>query len=278
VSVFGSGDRLTSPQASDSQPHELPEIRFHPTARPWEPVDAPKDVLLDHLDAAVHALAPLPHWNDRDPGDALNGAIIDPYTRDEVQYATPLFAFNVATLLAHGRAADLVTPGLRALDRAARDISTGQANDHHGEFFAAPMVKALRTFEAPRARHPEITAETIEAWRRRLRAPRTLFMNLKVKQNWRAFAMRGEWLRQREGFITDGVDWIESCWLDRDQGHQRERFRRDLDRYELDPHFFLDRDDSADPETADRPVEATIAGRRHRLAPFTPLEIGREEP
>ena len=38
-----------------------------------------------------------------------NGAIIDPYNKVEVQYATPLFAFNVATLLAQGRAADALT-------------------------------------------------------------------------------------------------------------------------------------------------------------------------
>jgi hypothetical protein len=77
-------------------------------------VNAPKSDLLDHLDAAVHALAPLQYWNERNPADVRNGAIIDPYNKAEVQYATPLFAFNVATLLSQGRAADLVKPGVRA--------------------------------------------------------------------------------------------------------------------------------------------------------------------
>ena len=74
-------------------------------------------------------------------------------------------------------------------------------------------------------------------------------MSLKVRQNWRTFAMKGEWLRQQEGFISDGVPWIEKCWTDQDEGHQRERFRRDLDKYKLDPHFFFYHDDTAKPET-----------------------------
>ena len=124
-----------SAQAGDSQPGYLPDMRFHLTARPWEPVDAPKSDLLDHLDAAIHALAPLQYWNEHDPDDVKNGAIIDPYNGKEVQYATPMFAFNVATLLSQGRAEDLVKPGVRALDRASRNIATGFANDYHGEFF-----------------------------------------------------------------------------------------------------------------------------------------------
>jgi hypothetical protein len=239
----------TPAQTSDSRPSYLPDIRFHLTARPWEPVNAPRSDLIDHLDAAVHALAPLQYWNARNPADVRNGAIIDPYNHAEVQYATPLFAFNVATLLSQGRAADLVTPGTRALDRATLNISTGPANDYHGEFFAGPMVKALRIYESLRAKYPEITADRVKTWRRRMHAPRTLFMNMKVKQNWRTFAMRGEWLRQQEGFISDGVAWIEGDWTEKDEGHQRERFRRDLDQYKLDPHFFFYHDDTADPET-----------------------------
>jgi len=148
-----------SSRAWDSEPSYLPDVRFHLTARPWVPVNVPTSDLVRQLDEAVHALAPLQYWNEGNPADVRNGAILDPYNgRKEVQYATPLFAFNVATLLSQGRAADLLKTGIRALDRATLNISTGPANDHHGEFFAAPMVKALRIYESLQKKYPEITA------------------------------------------------------------------------------------------------------------------------
>ncbi len=79
-----------------------------------------------------------------------------------------------------------------------------------------------------------------------------------MRQNWRTFAMKGEWLRQQDGYIGDGVEWIEADWLNPVEGGQRERFRRDLDQYHLDPHFFFYHDNrpgsgsaytGADPET-----------------------------
>jgi hypothetical protein len=233
----------------DSQPPYLPEIRWHLTARQWRPVNAPKSELLDRMEKALRAMAPLQYWNENNAADITNGSIIDPFDKKEIQYATPMFAFNVATLLTEGRAPDLITPGVRALDRATLNISDGPANDWHGEFFCAPMVKAIRMYEALRDKFPEITAERLKTWKERMRAQRTAFMNMKVKQNWRTFAMKGEWLRQQDGYITDGVAWNEANWTQPDEGAQRERFRRDLDRYGLNPNFFFYHDDTADPET-----------------------------
>lgn len=233
----------------ESFPQYLPEIRWHLTARPWQPVDAAKSQWLDQLETAVRAMAPLQYWNEADPKDVKNGGLIDPYEKKEVQYGTPMFAFNVAMLLAEGRAADLVTPGVRALDRSALNISMGKANDNHGEFFAAPMVKALRLYESLQAKFPEITAERLTTWKARLKTGRTAFMNMNVRQNWRTFAMKGEWLRHQDGYISDGVAWNEANWLQKAEGGQRERFREDLDRYGMKPHFFLYHDHGADPET-----------------------------
>lgn len=234
----------------DSLPAYLPEIRFHLTARPWQPVNTPESEEFDRLEAAVRSLSPFQHWNESDPRDVKNGALIDPYTGKEIQYATPLFSFNVAALLSAGRAADLATYGVRALDRATRDISDGKANDYHGEFFAAAMVKALRIYESLQAKYPQqITAERLKIWKGRMKTPRTVFMDLKVRQNWRTFAMKGEWLRQQDGYISDGVRWNEANWLSKVEGGQRERFREDLDRYGMKPHFFLYHDHGADPET-----------------------------
>lgn len=232
-----------------SVPAYLPEVRFHLTARPWQAVDQSVEDWLGPLDAATHAMAPLQYWNASDANDKLNGAILDPFDKKELQYGTPLFAFNVAALLSFGCAADLAEAGARALDRATLDISDGPATDWHGEFFTSPMVKAIRLFEAARRKHPAITAARLKTWKERMQAKRTTFMNMKVKQNWRTFAMKGEWLRQQDGFIADGVRWIEANWTEAAEGGQRERFRRDLDKYGLEPHFFLYHDDTADPET-----------------------------
>jgi hypothetical protein len=236
-------------QESTSVPADLPDFRWHLTARPWQPVNAPESELLDPMERAITAMAPLQYWNAGDPKDVKNGAIIDPYDKKELQYGTPLFAFNVATLLTKGRAAELAEPAARAMDRCTLNISTGPAVDWHGEFFCAPMVKAIRLLESVKARHPAITDERLRTWKERMKAKREAFMNMKVKQNWRTFAMKGEWLRQQDGYIGDGVKWNEANWLRPEEGGQRERFRRDLDKHGLKPHFFLYHDDTADPET-----------------------------
>jgi len=215
---------LRADNSPASLPPDLPEFHWHLTARPWQPVNAPKSELLDRMDKAMHAMVPLQYWNENDPGNKINGAIIDPFDKKEIQYATPLFAFNVATLLTEGRAADLVTSGVRALDRATLNISTGPANDYHGEFFCAPMVKAIRMYESLQSKYPEITSERLKIWKERMKTPRKVFMNMNVKQNWRTFAMKGEWLRQQDGYISDGVDWNEENWTQAGEGFQRSAF------------------------------------------------------
>lgn len=250
LAACGPLQAQTPQGAPGSVPADLPEFRWHLTAHPWQPVNAPRSELVDQMDKAIHAMAPMQHWNATNASDKLNGAIIDPFDHKPVQYGTPLFAFNVATLLREGRCADLVEPAARAMDHATIDISDGMATDHHGEFFCAPMVKALRVFDSMQARFPDIlTPARVAAWKQRMKTPRASFMALNVKQNWRTFAAKGEWLRQQDGYISDGVPWIEACWTQKSEGGQRERFRRDLDQYHLEPHFFLYHDDTADPET-----------------------------
>jgi hypothetical protein len=249
---------LLAAEKRTSVPADLPDFHWHLTARPWHPINMPESELLDQIEKAIRAMVPMQYWNATDPGDKKNGSIIDPIDKKEIQYGTPMFAFNVATLLTKGRAADLVVPGIRALDRATLNIFTGKANDSHGEFFCAPMVKAIRLFEALQPKYPQITIEKLKNWKQRMKAKRNVFMELRVRQNWRTFAMKGEWLRQQDGYINDGVNWIEADWLNPVEGGQRERFCRDLDEYHLRPHFFFYHDNrpasssaytGADPET-----------------------------
>jgi len=235
-----------------SLPSTAPDLPFHLTARPWQPVDAPKSELLDRVEAVVRALAPLQYYNNADPNDVGNGAIRDPYywTNIEIQYATPYFAFAAATALSEGRCADLITQAVRAMDRCTLDISDGPATDGHGEFFTAPMVKALRLFTALKSQYPDqITDAKIALWRTRMTTVRNTFMAMSVIQNWRTYASKGEWLRHQEGLISDGPAWIEGNWLTTGGGHQRERFLRDSLTYNLSPSFSLYHDETSLPET-----------------------------
>lgn len=225
-----------------SVPSTLPNLPYHLTSRPWHAVEDSLDGVKQQLDDAMHALAP--------QQDAKSGIIIDLYEKKEVQYSTPLFAFNVATLLNLGRASDLAEAGAKALDACTNDIATGMANDYHGEFYCAPMCKAIRLFEKVSNKFPQVvTKERVAEWKKRMSLPREKFMSLRVRQNWRTFAMKGEWLREQDGYIKDGTKWNELCWTSKVEGGQRERFFRDKEQYKISPYFLMYHDDTADPET-----------------------------
>ena len=95
----------------------------------------PESELLDQMEKALRAMAPMQYWNAADPHDKRNGAIIDPIDKREIQYGTPLFAFNVATLVT--KAAQPICSAGIPLDKATLNIATGRANDSHGEFSRA---------------------------------------------------------------------------------------------------------------------------------------------
>jgi len=250
IGLLGLALRLPAAESTSSLPADLPDFHWHLTARPWHPVATPRGDWLAQMDRAVHVLAPCQYWNRANTSDPTNGAIIDPCDHREIQYGTPMFAFNVAVLLTEGRGSDLVTNGVRALDRASLNIATGFANDGHGEFFCAPMVKAVEMYEKLQPRYSTvITPDRLAAWQERLRTPRPAFMHLMVRQNWRTFAMKGEWLRQRDGYITDGVPWIERSWTNWIEGDQQSRFLSDRDDYHLNPFFNLYHDSRPGPAT-----------------------------
>jgi hypothetical protein len=243
---------LAATAKGQSRQDTSPEVRFHLTARPWAPVNQPKAELLDRVDRIIHALATLQYYNAKDAKDIGNGSIIDPYNAAEWQYSTAYFAFATATALSQGRAADLIDQGARAMDRATLEVATGSVPQNHGEFVVAPTMKALRLFQSMQTRgmFPDsITPDRLAKWKSRMSAPREKFMNMGVLQNWRTYASKGEWLRQQDGLISDGVAWIESNWLTPSGGSQRARFRRDADQYGISPYFLTYHDDTGDPET-----------------------------
>ncbi len=183
-------------------------IPYHLTARPWRPFDAPEPTHLDLVEGLCRFMAR--HQDER-------GAIVDPLLKREHQYATPYFAFAVSVLAHEGRAADLLEHGIQAMEHATGCLARGHAAipDGHGEFFLAPLTRASHFY------HDHVPLETVARWRRRLRTPLDKVIqgrHLKIN-NWRTYAMKGEWLRCRAGLVPRprAVRFIEAAWLNHTQ-------------------------------------------------------------
>jgi Carbohydrate binding module (family 6) len=225
---------------SAGESETLPDMRWHLTARPWTPVNQSKTELLDRVDAIVHAMALYQN--------SSTGAIIDPYKAQEWQYSTPYFTFASATALSAGRASDLITNATLAMDRATYEVANNAVPQSHGEFVAAPIMKALRLFKAMYAKglYPaQITSARIATWNSRMSTTRATFIHSGLDINWMTYASKGEWLRQQDGLITDGTAWIETKWSEK----QRSRFTRDKETYGASPYYYIYHDDTCDPET-----------------------------
>ena len=140
-------------------PEGLPRLPFHLTARPWKPLDMPREEYLDAIEGVCRFT--VRHQDAR-------GAVIDAFLRREHQYSTPYFAFAVGTLIHAGRADDLLDHGVGGDGPRHASASPGAAPgipDAHGEFFLASLPGALELYEG------HVPAETIDRWRRRMGTP-----------------------------------------------------------------------------------------------------------
>src|SRR5688572_15544748 len=145
----------TPGQAQVAVPTHLPEIRYHLTARPWQPLAVPASQYLDRIEGVVRYEATLQN---------AAGAIIDPVKNQEWQYATPYYANALGALLSAGRAQDLLTSGVAAMNSASSQMAQGNTAipQQHGNFFVAPMADALSLYA------PFVPASQITTWRNRM--------------------------------------------------------------------------------------------------------------
>jgi len=221
-------------------PDSGPVVRtgYHLTGRPWKPLEIPRERYLDTVEGVCRFSSR--HQN-------AEGAIIDPFLKREHQYATPYFAHAVGTLVAVGRARDLLPYGVKAMEHATACFGGGRNSipDQHGEFFIAALTEALEIYA------PLVPAETLARWKERLRKPRADVIG-KNSNNWETYVMKGEWLRSQAGLVerADAVKAIEQAWAT----HQRDRF--------CPAPWFVYHDRTSDPDTLS--VEAV--GRGNVLA------------
>ncbi|WP_018615328.1 Ig-like domain-containing protein [Segetibacter koreensis] len=200
---------VTSEAAS---PSSLPNVNYHLTARAWKALNISRDAYLTKVEGVVREIAKLQN---------SSGAIIDSYAHRETQYSTPYFAYAVGALISTGRAVDLLSAGVAAMNSATSDLAGGTASvpDGHGEFFIAPLSSAI-TFYAP-----HVSAAQLQIWKTRMAKPIAGILSART-QNWRTYAMKGEWSRAVNGYVNKdtAINWIENSWINT----QRFRFLSNL--------------------------------------------------
>lgn len=196
-------------------PSTLPALPCDYTPPGWQPLAIPRSAYLDEVEALVRFA--VRHQD-------ASGAIIDPLLEREHQYSTPYFAFAAGALLHEGRVADLKEAAGRAMDHSTASFAQGADGipDRHGEFFIAPLVGALELYE------DLVPHSKIDQWRERLRTP--IYDVIEGPQvhrnNWRTYAMKGEWLRAQAGLADRDktYDFIRYAWY---EVSQRERILYD---------------------------------------------------
>lgn len=196
--LIGQSVKLQAQEALN--PAYMPDVRYHLTARPWEPLNTSRTKYLDKVEEIVRQIVKYQN---------LSGAIIDPYAKTEIQYSTPYFANAVGTLISAGRALDLLANGILAMNSATLDIAQGSDSipDNHGEFFIAPLTSAIPLYTS------HVSDELISLWQKRLATPIEDIIRNR-DHNWRTYAMKGEWLRAKSGYVdkANALSWIEDSW------------------------------------------------------------------
>ena len=184
-------------------PESLPEIKYHLTFPDWQPLETPRESYLD----AVKGIVDVAHrFQDK------SGAIIDPFLQREHQYSTPYYAFAVATLVDSGYAPEMLPSGVLAMEKALTDFSKGNNSipDRHGEFYIAALAEAMALYKN------HIPRKKYQKWVEMVATPLDSIWDGigSHLNNWRTYAMKGEWARATHGFIDkrEITAFIENNW------------------------------------------------------------------
>lgn len=218
-------ERLESRALMSVSPSAYPDVDFTLTPDAITQTGVTRASILDRLERVVRAQAK--YQNSA-------GAIIDPFAKREVQYSTPYFAAACATLIAAGRATDLLAKASLAMERATACYAGGKTAipDQHGEFYLYPLAEAYKQLRA------KVPAATASRWLTRMGTPISSVIT-GLDWNWRSYAMKGAWALYGVGAIsrTEAVNFIETGWTT----CQRDRVANDA--------WNLYHDDTSDPDT-----------------------------
>ncbi|MGI8906953.1 MAG: glycoside hydrolase family 88/105 protein [Candidatus Sumerlaeaceae bacterium] len=128
-----------------------------------------------------------------------NGAIIDPYRKEEFQYSTPCFAFAAAELVVNAGRSDLLEPAAKAMDWSVQTLSQRQAASAHEDFFAPQLGHGLPLLK------PLVSAERYARWTKQIADfdPWYVYRFAPGRGNWNIVALSGEYLLHKLGVRKD---------------------------------------------------------------------------
>jgi len=182
-------------QATDALPVNLPVDPWHLTARPWAPVSVSPSDDLDRIESECR------YWLKQQNS---SGAIIDPYTKTEVEYTTPYYAAAVATLLNAGRITTsdpLYASGVLAMNHSISTItSAGRVN-----FFLPALTESLSLFKSA------VSTAQYNTWFGEMS---NVFPDQGSGNNWEDYYMKGIWQQAKLGLISTSTATtiIENTW------------------------------------------------------------------
>jgi hypothetical protein len=138
-------------------------------------------------------------WKRHQNGD---GAIIDPYRKEEFQYSTPCFAVAAAALVEYSGRKDLLEPAAKAMDWATLRLSQRKGASAHEDFYPPPLAHALPLLKG------KVDAARFAKWEENLRSFDPARTYRQRGGNWNVVALSGEWLFHKMGLRPDTA-WIE---------------------------------------------------------------------
>lgn len=137
-----------------------------------------------------------------------DGAIIDPYRGEEVQYATPCFAYAASVLARHDDRTDLIGPASRAMNWASQALATRTAANGHEDFFPVPIALSLALLDGL------VHRGTLDTWRQTLAGfdPMKTYRHAiggtgRQGSNWNCKALVGEYLLHKLG-VRENLDFV----------------------------------------------------------------------
>ena len=156
---------------------------------------------VDRLDYLRLIESDVDHWRQHQNGD---GAIVDPYLKQEWQYSTPCFAFAAAQLAVALHRDDLVEPAARALDWATVRLSQHRAATGHEDFFPPPIAHAMALLK------PRVPADRYARWVATLRSYRPFggYEMAMGSMNWNVVALAGESMFHDLG-VRDDAEYVD---------------------------------------------------------------------
>lgn len=133
-----------------------------------------------------------------------DGAIIDPYKKEEWQYSTPAFAHAATMLVKFQNRKDLIEPAAKAMDWASLCLKEGKGATHHDDFYPPMLAHALpilKEFVEPaRAKRWEDNLGKVD--------PLKVYRSKMGHGNWNVVALSGEYLLHKLGLRKD-ITFVE---------------------------------------------------------------------